>query len=148
MILDRLDRAPRYAGLHPGFDEALGFLRRADLRELPLGKHPIDAKRVYATIARSQARRREEAYLESHRRYIDIHLVLDGVDEMGWKGIGDCRRLLKAYDAEEDCELFLDPPDAWIAVARDSFAVFFPEDAHAPLVGVGELLKVVVKIAV
>jgi YhcH/YjgK/YiaL family protein len=148
MILDRLARAERYARLHPGFDEALAFLRRADLRELPLGKYPIDGERVYATIARSQARRREDACLEAHRRYIDIHLVLEGVDEMGWKGLGDCRQLLKAYDAELDCELFSDPPAAWIAVARDSFTVFFPEDAHAPVVGVGELLKVVVKIAV
>jgi beta-galactosidase beta subunit len=35
-----------------------------------------------------------------------------------------------------------------VSVPRGSFAIFFPEDAHAPLAGRGALTKAIVKIAV
>jgi YhcH/YjgK/YiaL family protein len=148
MILDRLSLAARYTPLHAGFAKALAFLSRTDLEQLPLGKYEIDGDHVYATIARSPGRTREQAQLESHRKYIDIQLVLQGVDQMGWKNLAGCRQSVGPYDAERDFELFSDAPDAWIDVAPGAFVIFYPEDAHAPLVSVSELHKVVVKVAV
>ena len=49
-------------------------------------------------------------------------------------------------DAEKDVMFFADRPDAWTAVGPGAFAVYFPSDAHAPLVGSGDLHKVVVKV--
>jgi YhcH/YjgK/YiaL family protein len=147
MILDRLAQAERYASLHPGFAQAFAFLRRADLRQLPLVKHEIDGARVYAMISRMPGRAREQAQLETHRNYIDIQLVLEGVDQMGWKALADCRQSAGPYDAVKDFELFADAPDAWIDVGPGAFTIFYPDDAHAPLVGQGELYKVVVKVA-
>lgn len=45
-------------------------------------------------------------------------------------------------------ELFFDRPATWLAVSRGVFAVFYPEDAHAPLASLGPIHKAVVKIAV
>jgi beta-galactosidase beta subunit len=39
-----------------------------------------------------------------------------------------------------------DQPTLWIPVPPGSFAVFFPEDGHAPLAGDGPLRKIVLKI--
>jgi len=36
----------------------------------------------------------------------------------------------------------------WCPVPAGSFAVFFPEDAHAPMVSDGEVHKVILKVAV
>ena len=44
--------------------------------------------------------------------------------------------------------LFTDQPTAWTAVGPGEFAIFFPEDAHLPLISDGELHKVVVKVQV
>ena len=41
-----------------------------------------------------------------------------------------------------------DEPDAWLATKSGAFAIFFPEDAHMPLISAGQLHKVVVKVAV
>jgi YhcH/YjgK/YiaL family protein len=148
MILDRLSQAGRYAPLHARFAQAFAFLSRTDLRQLPLAKYEIDGDRVYAMISRSPGRVRQQAQLEEHRKYIDVQLVLEGVDQMGWKGLADCRQAAGPYDAAKDVELFLDAADAWIDVGPGAFAIFYPDDAHAPLVGQGELYKVVVKVAV
>lgn len=148
MIMDRLDQIARYAAVHPRFDKAVEFLQGTDLAGLSDGRHDIDGDDMFAMACRDPAKTRDQAKLEAHRKYIDIQVVLDGTDEIGWKSRPTCETVDVEYDAEKDVEFLADPPDAWVAVCPGAFAVFFPEDAHAPLVGAGELKKVVVKIAV
>ena len=148
MILDSLARADRYTALHPLFARAFAFLREADLATLEPGRHAIDGDILFAIIEDAAGRTRAEAKLECHRRYIDIQLVLEGVDEMGWKPLGACTRPATDYDAARDIRFFDDTPANWIATPAGSFCLFFPEDAHAPLVSSGRIRKVVVKIAV
>lgn len=148
MILDTLAQADRYLALHPDFARAFAFLRGTDLRALEPGRHTIEGERLFAIVEACSGRTRGEAKLECHRRYIDIQLVLEGVDEMGWKPTADCTDPATDYDAARDIRFFNDAPSSWIATPPGAFCVFFPEDAHAPLVGTGTIRKVVVKIAV
>ncbi len=148
MILDTLSNADRYAGLHPLFAMAFDFMRTQDLSALPPGRHRILGDELFVVIQQLQARSREEAQLECHRRYIDIQLVLEGVDEMGWKPLQDCHAPVSDYLVEKDIRFFHDPADAWVTTPAGSFCIFFPEDAHAPLVGNGSIRKAVFKIAV
>ena len=147
MILDPLARADRYLGLHPLFPQAFGFLRGTDLDALSPGIHAVLDERIFAIVEDCGGRTRAEAKLECHRRYIDIQLVLAGVDEMGWKPLADCIDPATDYDAARDIRFFDDAPSSWIATPAGSFCLFFPDDAHAPLVSGGRIRKVVVKIA-
>ena len=52
------------------------------------------------------------------------------------------------YDAGRDIAFFADEPAAWFPLERGQFAVFFPDDAHAPLAASGSLHKVVIKVEV
>lgn len=147
MILDLLENAGRYRSLHEGFEAAFDFLCRPDLADLPLGRHGIDGDRVYAIVARESGRTAEGALLETHDRYVDIQYILSGTDTMGWKPRSLCTQPAREYDAQADIAFFSDRPDAWVAVQGGAFAVFFPEDAHMPLISDGPIHKVVVKIA-
>jgi len=146
MILDRVENANRYLPLNPHFAKAFEFLRQHNLRTLPLGRHEIDGDRVYATAMKGPGKAREAAHLEAHRKYIDVQVVVSGTDEMGWKNKGTCKMAHGAYEDDKDAEFFADPPDAWVEVGPGAFAVFFPEDAHAPMISQGELHKIVVKV--
>ncbi len=148
MILDTLARSGRYHALHPLFAQAFGFLRATDLDALEPGRHAIDGERLFAIVEACPGRARADAKLESHRRYIDIQLVLEGVDEMGWRPTAACVDPATEYDAARDIRFYDDPPASWVATPAGSFCLFFPDDAHAPLVGEGMIRKVVVKIAV
>ena len=148
MILDDLENAHRYMDLHKGFAEAFTFLARADLHELPEDKYAIDRDRVFAIVARDPGRKKEEAQLETHEAYIDIQFILSGIDEMGWKPKPSCKQPTGAYDPVTDLQFFADEPDAWLPVHPGAFAIFFPEDAHMPLISSGNIHKVIVKIAV
>ena len=148
MIIDELKRCERYLSVHPGFRAGFEFLRRPDLRQLPAGRHEIEARRLYATVALDQGRGREKSLLEFHRKYIDIQFLVVGADLIGWRPTELCARIATPYDGEKDVGLFYDRPETWVEVPVGYFAILFPDDAHAPLATTGNVHKVVVKVAV
>lgn len=148
IILDRLENAEKYYAMHPDFPKAFAFLRQSGLAELPAERHDIDGDRIFCIMSKVPGRSRAEAKLEAHRKYIDIQYVIAGMDEMGWKPTADCKLVDTAYNAEKDIMFFNDKPDSWTEVPPGSFVIFFPQDAHAPLVGSEEIHKAVLKIAV
>jgi len=77
---------------------------------------------------------------------IDIQYSIAGTDEIGWRPASECHLVEKEYDADSDCGLFADSPEVWLPLSPGTFCVLFPEDAHAPLGGEGELSKIVVKV--
>jgi YhcH/YjgK/YiaL family protein len=147
MILDILENAHRYLALNKGFAKAIEFLSRSDLQELPVGTYEIDGDRIYAMVSKGVGRKKEDALLETHEKYIDIQLVLAGTDTMGWKPKSLCHQPTGEYDQKSDVQFFADEPDAWLATESGAFAIFFPEDAHMPLISPGQIHKVVVKVA-
>jgi YhcH/YjgK/YiaL family protein len=146
MILDTLANADRYLALHPLFPRAFEFLRGTDLAALTPGRHVIDGEALFAIVEASPGRSRTEAKLECHRRYVDIQLVLEGTDEMGWRPLGECHQPVSEFNVERDIRFFDDVPASWVSTPAGSFCIFFPEDAHAPLVSDGIVRKVVLKI--
>lgn len=148
MILDTLSNIDRYTSLHPLFPQAIAFIRSTDLNALAAGIHPIIGEQLLVIVEEAQGRSRAEAQLECHRRYIDIQLVLEGIDEMGWKPLADCHQPLSDYSVERDIQFFGDAADAWISTPANAYCIFFPQDAHAPLVSTGKIRKVIFKIAV
>lgn len=148
MILATLANTDRYASLHELFPRAFEFLRNTDLNALAPGRHAIEGERLFAIAETAKGRSREQAKLECHRRYIDIQLVLEGTDEMGWKPLRDCHEPIESFNDAKDIQFFRDTPASWIATPPGAFCIFFPDDAHAPLVSSNEIRKVILKIAV
>lgn len=148
MILDKLENAQRYAALNVGFGKAFDFLLHNDLKNLPVDRYEIDGERVYAMVVKDAGRTKEEAKLETHRDYIDIQVVLGGTDTMGWKPAVACSTPCGEYDTDNDLQFYDDEPDSWLATGAGAFAIFFPEDAHMPMVSTDPLHKIVVKVAI
>ncbi len=146
MMLDRLDLFPRYLPLHPGFETAFHYLFDRKWVGLPSGRHPLPDGRIYASIERRDGRGLQGAKMEFHRLYIDIQYTIAGNEVIGWRNLEHCHKVLQPYDANHDCGLFADEPDSWCMVQPGCFAIFFPEDVHAPLAGEGPLHKIVMKV--
>jgi biofilm protein TabA len=147
MILDELAQADLYTTLNPGFAAAVAFVRRAAQAAQPGGRYEIDGGQVYATHTRPSTRGGGGAKLEAHRRYIDIHYLIAGCEEIGWSHTPACTGREGEYDPDRDLEFFADGPDTWVTVHPGQAAIFYPADAHIPLVGTGELHKVILKVA-
>lgn len=148
MILDRVENLLAYLSMNKGFTAAAEFLAAEDINELADGKYKIDGENVFATVVRDSGRRSEDALLEIHRKYIDIQLVLEGCDEMGWKALSSCAQPADEFDKEKDLQFFRDEAELHVPVTAGMFAIFFPEDAHMPMISEGKLHKIIIKIAV
>ena len=145
MILDRLDRSDHYEPMHKGLAAAFEYLRRPDLANVPVGKHPIIDDLVYVLVSNEQSRG-ANARLEAHRKYLDVQFVISGDERIGWSPI-ERLTATEPYDPSRDIGFFADEPQAWFAVKPGEFAIFLPTDAHAPLAGTGAIHKAVVKVA-
>jgi biofilm protein TabA len=148
MIFSSLSQSHRYTALHPLFPRAFDYIRNTDLHALAPGRYNIVGDDLIAIMEQVPGRTREMAKLEAHRRYIDIQLVLQGDEQMGWKPLEDCLNPVSEHSMEKDIRFFHDAAASWVAVPPDHFCIFFPEDAHAPLVGSGTIRKVIFKVAV
>lgn len=148
MIVDRIENAQVYYALHPAFEKAFAFLRRPDLAGLEDGAHEIDSRELYALMQSPDGRTRGDAKLEAHRLYIDIQYLIRGDEEIGWKPTAKCGGLARAYEQEKDIEFYSDTPSFYLHLQPGMFALFFPGDAHAPVIAQGSLHKCVVKVRV
>lgn len=146
MILDHLSQAHRYLAINSHFPRAFEFLRRSDLADLEPGRHEIDGDDLYAVVVKAAGQPKDQAKLEAHRKYIDIQFIVAGLDEMGWRNTASCKNIDEPFDTACDAAIFTDPVSSWVTVQSEHFAVFFPEDAHAPGTGPGEFHKVVLKV--
>ncbi|MCK5529214.1 MAG: YhcH/YjgK/YiaL family protein [Kiritimatiellae bacterium] len=147
MIFDTINQLDRYKAVHPLFPAAIEFLKRVDLADLPDGKHDISGDDIFAIVARDNGKSANDALLEVHNRYIDIQVILSGVDSIGWKARENCSDAVADFDQDRDIQFYSEEPDTRVEVSAMQFAIFFPEDAHAPMVSDGFLHKIVVKIA-
>ncbi len=148
MVLDALPHLKRYVDLDPAFRIAAAFILSRDLRELSPDRYEIDGQQVWLSVDHKEGRGRAGAQLESHQRHIDIQVTLAGHEEIGWKPVLACHTPIGAFDEQRDIQFYEDAPSTWLAVPPGYFAIFFPQDAHAPLAGNGFLKKAIFKIAV
>jgi biofilm protein TabA len=146
MILDHIHNSSRHTAAHPGFAESFAFLRGLDLTRLSAGRIEISGDRLYALVVDADGKGRAGANLETHGRYIDIQYQAAGTDCIGWSSAVKLNG--KGYDAAKDIEFYAATAESWITVPAGCFAIFFPEDAHAPMGGEGRQVKVVVKVRV
>ncbi len=149
MILAPLANLDRYAILHPLFAQAFQRLRELARRpELPAGRVELDGEALYAVVVEGAGRLLAEAKLETHRAYIDLQFTAIGCDRIGWSPLAAVTGS-EGYDAAKDLEFYTATPQAWFEVPAGQVAIFFPDDAHAPMANCGQpTRKIVVKVAV
>lgn len=148
MILSDLSQSKRYEGLHLAFPKVFEYVKEHNLLNAELGKIEIDGENIFIINSEPECLSRENQVLEYHQKYLDIHILLEGEETIGWKNLSDCKQEKKPFDAENDYGLYDDAPTSYITLYPNQFAIVFPEDAHAPIIGKGKIRKLVVKIKV
>ena len=148
MIVDNLDTLNEY-NVVP--QEVLDFIKDLTV-STPNGRYEITDK-IYANIETYERKSEYEAYLESHRKYIDLQFLLYGEERIDYMNI-DGLEVQSAYDCDKDIIFYRRPKVEISSIYLNgrNFAIFFPQDAHAPQITTlalqNNVKKVVIKIAV
>jgi len=149
MIIDTLQNAPRYFSVHPLFAKAFEFIGQTDLANAPDGKSDIveGLKAIFSNKAGTTAEA-SVAKFECHNKHIDIQLCINGVETIGWKPREKCVTENGGYNPDKDVQLYHEQPDMYFQLTNGQFAIFFPEDVHAPMIGEGVIKKLVLKVKI
>ncbi|MDP3072815.1 MAG: YhcH/YjgK/YiaL family protein [Opitutaceae bacterium] len=152
-------QAPRTPAIAAAFDYAEDVLRagspaQARLRALGAGAtEKIElAHGAFAIEQAYETKPRAEGFFESHRKYIDLQLVVEGDEVME---VVDASRIAvrEPYNADRDLVIYGDAAGASVLrVSSGLAAIFFPADVHMPTLRSGAsgglVRKTVVKIPV
>lgn len=152
MIVDTIRNAQKYYGVHPLFAKAFDFINRnwADFPTMEPGKYDIDGDNLKAIISSKKGMTVAEsiAKFECHNNHIDIQLCITGKEQLGWKPRENCKVENGGYNPEKDVQFYSDEPEMYFGLTDGQFAIFFPEDVHAPMIATGEVKKLVIKVKI
>ena len=149
MIVDTIKNASKYFSAHPLFAKAFEFINQTDLANAADGKSDIeDGLKAIFSNAPGKTKEASCSKFECHNKNIDIQLCINGVETIGWKPREKCTTPNGDYNAEKDVQLYHDAPDTFFQLTDGQFAIFFPEDVHAPMIGEGTIKKLVIKVRI
>ncbi len=149
MIIDTLANAPKYISLHPLFATAFDYIKQNDIANLPDGVSEIsEGLKLIVNTANGKTAEASLAKFECHDKNIDIQVCVKGLETIAWKPREKCVLPNGTYNPEKDVRFFSDAPDMSFQLTDGQFAIFYPEDVHAPMIGEGEIKKLVFKVKI
>ena len=149
MIIDTLNNASKYYSAHPLFARAFEYIRQTDLANAADGKLDIsDGLKAIYSNAPGKTKEASLSKFECHNKNIDIQVCINGLETIGWKPREKCVTPNGDYNAEKDVQFYNDTPDTFFQLTNGQFAFFFPEDVHAPMIGEGDIKKLVIKVKI
>ncbi|MCD8203308.1 MAG: YhcH/YjgK/YiaL family protein [Prevotella sp.] len=145
MVVDTLDNLGKYEALNPLFKDVVEFLKSNDLNSLEAGKHLIKGKDLFVNIQNAKGKTKEVAKLETHKNMIDIQIPLSACETFGYTPLGDLPEA--EYNEEKDITKYDGLAETYITCKPGEFAIFFPQDGHAPCITeVEEIKKAIFKV--
>ncbi|MCX6203787.1 MAG: YhcH/YjgK/YiaL family protein [Bacteroidetes bacterium] len=150
MVIDKLSEINKYVNLHPRFAKAIDYIVTTNLVNLEPGTVLVDGEDIKAIVMDGHCVPVAEslAGFECHNTYIDIQIVLQGKERVGWRARTSCKDPKGAYSEEKDVLFYADAPTLFFEMHPGMFSIYFPADVHAPMIGEGPIKKVVMKVRV
>ena len=148
MIIDTLDNLGKYVALNPLFADVVEFLKSHDLNTMEAGKYPIKDKDLFLNLSLTKQRTKETAFLETHIEMIDIQIPITCAETFGYSPLCDLPAF--EYNEEKDITKYGDTkPQTYVTVNPGQFAIFFPQDGHAPcIIDEPEIKKAIFKVKI
>ena len=148
MIIDQIPNSHLYYSLHAGIKPAFDFLLRTDPSSLSIGRYEMDGEALYAMVQQYTTKPEEQGSWEAHRRYMDLQVVIQGIEQIGYANINSLAQ--GVYDTAKDF-LPLHGAGDFMTLQNGNFTLLLPQDAHMPGIAVDSptpVKKIVVKIRI
>lgn len=137
-----LDELKKYYAANPTYwEKTFEFIQNNDLLNLPVGKYPVDGNNVFATISEYMTQEPAERKWESHKKRIDIQIILSGKELMGQAPYAEATPEVP-YSETSDVEFRKVANGKECLAQPGTFFIFFLSDSHRPNMNAGEKSKV------
>ena len=150
MIYDLLKNVSSVGVVRDSLAKALQWADVFDVNQ-PDGRYEIDGEAMYAIVVTYDSKPVSKLFFESHEKYIDVQIVLDGQEYLD-VALDEALTVRAAYDPEDDASLWdYDGAFSSLVMKPGRFAILWPSDVHRParkLDKVAPVRKLVVKVRV
>ncbi len=131
MIYDKIENMGIYFNSLENFKAVEPTLNDFLKNPFDSGKIEIDGDNMWCNVAKYDVKADAPLKYEAHKAYADVQVMVDGEEKFGWANINECN-ITENFKDDNDIA-FMDAPNGqFFALKKGYFAVFFPEDAHAP----------------
>ena len=139
MVIDTLENLEKYVSLNPLFKDVVDFIKSNDLNALETGKHEIKGSDLFVNIQNAKGKSKEKAVLETHKQMIDIQIPLSSAETYGYTPLYCLPEA--EYNEAKDITKYEGAADTYVTCKPGEFAVFFPQDGHAPCITDAEEIR-------
>lgn len=130
MILDKINNAYLYYGIHPDIKAGVEYLEKLN-PDVELGEYVINDN-VKSIVSEYMTREVFERGFEAHKNVIDIQFPIIGRERIKWSYLEGMKRHID-YDPVKDRAFYKDPvEETHVDIGNGFFAIFFPMDGHGP----------------
>ena len=84
MIIDSFKKISIYENGNIFFKKAFNFIKNSDLLNIEVGDYEIAGEDIFAKIREYKTRAIQNKNWEAHKKYIDLHYVVFGVEYIGY----------------------------------------------------------------
>ncbi|CAM3155193.1 YhcH/YjgK/YiaL family protein [Streptobacillus ratti] len=148
MIYGEIKDIKRYKGLSKNLDKAIDFIFDGKYIKSDFGGNIIEGDKIYFNRPEKPMTKAKDDLVEYHKRYIDIHVVIEGEEIIGYASFDDCVET-KEFDEENDYAFMKGNMKTEFYLDNKKFLIIFPNEPHMGLLKVDEekeIKKVIFKV--
>lgn len=131
--------------------EAITYIKANVTDATGKGTYEIDGKRLFYLIMEDMTEPFEKRRAEYHARYLDVQIVLKGVEGMTFSTLPAGPPDSDFLEEKDFANLSKGIEEKTVVLNEGDFAVFYPGEVHKPLCAVGapaQIRKAVIKLQI
>lgn len=136
MIFGNIKNLEEFSYLEEGLKECFEYAANHDLAGFEKGSHKIDGDRLFVNIVEYETTERENRFWEAHREYLDVHLMLNGEEQIDLNFIGNMEQ--KEFVAKDDFLPLNGEANSHVVLREGDFLICYPNDGHMTAIKTGE----------
>lgn len=136
MVYGNVSQLSDYDFLTPAVKECFTYLKGHDLMSYEKGRHEIDGERLFVNVVEYTTTTWENRFWEAHRDYLDIHVMLNGSEQIDINFIENMEQ--KPFVPKDDFLPMDGEKSGHIVLEQGDFLICYPHDAHRTAVQVKE----------
>ncbi|MFT3826318.1 MAG: YhcH/YjgK/YiaL family protein [Chitinophagaceae bacterium] len=131
MITTTLQHLHRYKQLSANIAKAIDYILATDFASMAPGNYEVDGDDVFAIVNELTTKPDAECIPESHRKYIDIQLVVQGSERFGYTALLQ-QTPHTPFKPDNDIAFYAPENIQHVILNAGQCVFFFPEDIHQP----------------
>lgn len=140
MIFGNIKNLHEYDYLPVDIKKCFEYAASNNLLDFEKGSYKIDGNNLFVNIVEYETIDVENRFWEAHKNYLDLHLMLDGKEQIDVNFIGNMEE--KEFVEKDDFLPLEGDKNGHVILEKDDFLICYPNDAHRTALKVNNPKKI------